>query len=134
MTRLVRFAIGGVVGFIVDSGLLYVLIALGLNPYIARVPSFLCAATSTWLVNRYWTFADRRGMRRSAEWGRYLVAMLVGGAVNYATYAWLLSSSATVRAWPVLGVAAGSLVGMVVNYLSSHFWVFRARTRSESHR
>lgn len=125
MTRLFRFAVGGVVGFVVDSGLLYALIAHGLNPYAARVPSFLCAATSTWLVNRYWTFADRRSGCRSAEWTRYLVAMLVGGVVNYTVYVSLLASSDVVRAWPVLGVAAGSVAGMAVNYLSSHYWVFR---------
>ena len=99
MTRLFRFAVGGVVGFVVDSGVLYVLIAFGLNPYAARVPSFLAAATSTWLVNRYWTFADRRGARRSAEWTRYLAAMLAGG---------------------------------VVNYLSSHYWVFKASAAPKS--
>lgn len=132
MTRLFRFAVGGVVGFLVDSGVLYALIALGMNPYAARVPSFLIAATSTWLVNRYWTFADRRGGHRAAEWSRYLVAMLVGGAINYTAYATLLANSATVRAWPVLGVAAGSLAGMVVNYLSSHYWIFRGQMTVKS--
>ena len=35
-----------------------------------------CAATATWLINRYWTFADRRSLRRGSEWGRYVVAMI----------------------------------------------------------
>lgn len=130
ITRLFRFAVGGVVGFIVDSSLLYAFMAAGLGPYVARVPSFLCAATCTWLVNRYWTFADRRTTQRSAEWGRYIVAMIVGGGFNYAAYATLLSVSATARAWPVLGVAAGSIAGMGVNYLSSHYWVFRDRSQA----
>ena len=129
LTRLFRFAVGGVVGFIVDTSLLYAFMAAGLGPYVARVPSFLCAATCTWLVNRYWTFADRRTTQRSAEWGRYIVAMIVGGGFNYAAYATLLSVSATARAWPVLGVAAGSIAGMGVNYLSSHYWVFRDRSQ-----
>lgn len=126
MIRLFRFAVGGVVGLIVDTGILYTLLAIGLNPYAARVPSFLCAATCTWLVNRYWTFADRRGDRPTAEWSRYLAAMVVGGLINYATYAFLLANSGTVRAWPVLGVAAGSLAGMTINFLSSNYWIFRA--------
>jgi putative flippase GtrA len=130
ITRLFRFAVGGVVGFIVDSSLLYAFMAAGLGPYVARVPSFLCAATCTWLVNRYWTFADRRTTQRSVEWGRYIVAMIVGGGFNYAAYATLLSVSATARAWPVLGVAAGSIAGMGVNYLSSHYWVFRDRSQA----
>ncbi len=126
MIRLLRFGIGGVVGFLVDSGVLYALMAVGLGPYAARVPSFLCAATATWLINRYWTFADRRSDQRGSEWGRYVAAMVAGGALNYAVYAALVANSGLVREWPVLGVAAGSLAGMVLNFISSWFLVFKA--------
>jgi putative flippase GtrA len=129
VTRLLRFGVGGVVGFLVDSGVLYALMAVGLGPYAARVPSFLCAATATWLINRYWTFADRRSLRRGSEWGRYVVAMIAGGVLNYAVYAVLVGHSEVVRTWPVLGVAAGSLAGMVLNFLSSWFLVFKAPAR-----
>lgn len=130
MIRLLRFGIGGVLGFLVDSGVLYALLTTGLGPYAARVPSFLCAATATWLVNRYWTFADRRGAGRGGEWGRYVVAMIAGGVLNYAVYAALIAHSDLVRAWPVLGVAAGSIAGMVLNFLSSYFLVFRGQQKS----
>jgi len=123
--RLVRFGIGGLIGFLVDSGLLHALMALGPGPYLARVPSFLGAATATWLVNRYWTFADRRSAARAGEWTRYVAAMIAGGLLNYGVYALLLAHSASVRAWPVLGVAAGSVAGMGLNFLSSWFLVFR---------
>ncbi len=127
MTRFLRFGVSGVAGFLVDAGVLALLTAVaGLNPYLARLPSFLAAATTTWLINRYWTFADRRGKDRGREWRRYLLAMLVGGLVNYAVYALLVATVATVARWPVLGVAAGSLAGMMVNYLSSSRWIFRA--------
>lgn len=128
MSRLLRFGVAGTIGFLVDAGVLLLLIhGLGLDPYTARVPSFLAAATATWLINRYWTFADRRNAARGAEWGRYVLAMLAGGIVNYATYAALVATVDPVRAWPVLGVAAGSLAGMLVNYASSNWWIFRAR-------
>ena len=125
MIRLLRFGIGGVLGFIVDSGVLYALLALGLGPYVARVPSFLCAASATWLVNRYWTFADRRNAGRGAEWGLYVTVMIAGGVLNYAVYATLLTHSEVVRDWPILGVAAGSVAGMLLNFLGSWFLVFR---------
>jgi putative flippase GtrA len=123
--RPLRFAVGGAIGFAVDAGVLHLLMAgAGMGPYAARVPSFLAAATSTWLVGRYWTFADLRGARRGREWRRWIAAMAVGGAINYAVYAAAVAGSATVLAWPVLGVAAGSLAGMVVNYLTARYWVF----------
>lgn len=125
MKRPLRFALGGVLGFAVDSAVLHLLIAgTGLGPFAARVPSFLAAATATWLVGRYWTFADLRGAGRGREWRRWIAAMAIGGAVNYAVYAAAVAASATVRSWPVLGVAAGSLAGMVLNYLSARYWVF----------
>lgn len=126
MIRLLRFGIGGVFGFVVDSGVLYALLAFGQGPYVARVPSFLCAASATWLVNRYWTFADRRNAGRSAEWGLYVTVMIAGGVLNYAVYAVLLTHSGLVRDWPILGVAAGSVAGMLLNFLGSWFVVFRA--------
>jgi putative flippase GtrA len=123
--RPLRFALGGVLGFIVDSAVLHVLMAgAGLGPYAARVPSFLAAATCTWLVGRHWTFADLRGARRGREWRRWIAAMAIGGGLNYAVYAAAVAGSATVRGWPVLGVAAGSLAGMVVNYLTARWWVY----------
>ncbi|MBX3726579.1 MAG: GtrA family protein [Xanthomonadales bacterium] len=127
MTRLLRFGVVGVLGFLVDAGVLMLLVGPGgVDPYLARVPSFLAAATATWLCNRYWTFADRRGRDRLAELRRWLLAMAGGGLVNYAVYAALLATLATVQAWPVLGVAAGSLAGMLVNFASSSRWIFPA--------
>lgn len=131
MTRFLRFGVSGVVGFAVDAGVLMLLTTgFGLNPYLARVPSFLAAATTTWLINRHWTFADRRSSDRTREWQRYLLAMLGGGLVNYGVYALLVATLEPVARWPVLGVAAGSLAGMVVNYLSSSRWIFRSDSAS----
>lgn len=127
MTRLLRFAVVGVLGFLVDAGVLTLLVGpAGIDPYLARVPSFLAAATATWLCNRYWTFADRRGRERLAELRRWLLAMAGGGLVNYGVYAALLATVPAVQAWPVLGVAAGSLAGMLVNFATSSRWIFPA--------
>jgi putative flippase GtrA len=38
----------------------------------------------------------------------------------------LVASFAVVREWPAIGVAAGSIAGAVVNFLSSKYWIFRA--------
>ena len=61
------------------------------------------------------------------QWSQYLFAMTGGFAVNYGAYALLVYRHELVREWPVIGVAVGSLLGLVVNFLSSRFWVFRHR-------
>lgn len=123
--QFVLFCISGVIGFLVDAGVVqWLVVGAGQDPYLSRVVSFLCAMTATWLFNRRYTFTPR-SEPLWREWLRYFVAMLGGFAVNYAVYAGLVFAIPLVRAWPVLGVAAGSLAGLVVNYVSSRWWVFR---------
>jgi putative flippase GtrA len=129
-TQFLRFAVIGTAAFVVDASTLYAALWFGLGLYAGRVVSYLVAATFTWYGNRRITFVHSRAEGvgpAAAEWLKFLVANLGGGAVNYAIYAALIASFAMVRAYPVLGVAAGSLAGLVVNFTLSKFVVFRAR-------
>lgn len=130
MRQFALFCIAGVIGFLVDAGLVQGLVGgFGFDPYLSRVASFLCALTATWLFNRRYTFVPRRDEPLWREWLRYFVAMLGGFAVNYGVYAAMVYALPLVRAWPVLGVAAGSIAGLTVNYASSRWWVYRQRPR-----
>jgi putative flippase GtrA len=56
-SRFLRFCLVGAAGSLVDAGLLQALVTLaGANPFVARVSSFLAAATVTWRLNRCFTF------------------------------------------------------------------------------
>lgn len=124
------FAIGGAVGFVVDAGIVQLLVSKeNANPYIARLFSFLCAATATWLFNRRFTFGDRGGHSLFGEWGRYMMAMSLGFALNYSTYALVVYYSAFVHDWPAIGVAAGSLPGGLINFTTARQWVFPRRRK-----
>jgi putative flippase GtrA len=80
----------------------------------------------TWWWNRHVSFAHRRGPNRHREWMRWISVMSIGAAVNYGLYALLVAVSATVRAWPAAGVAAGSAVAAVINFLGARNLVFTA--------
>lgn len=124
--QIVLFAISGVIGFLVDAGIVQFLVReAGMNPYGARVLSFLAAATTTWGFNRRYTFSGHGGGSRRRELVRYLLAMAVGFAFNYAAYALCVATWPLVRSWPAIGVAVGSAAGAVVNFLSSKYWIFR---------
>lgn len=124
--QILLFAISGVLGFVVDAGIVQFLVReLGANPYGARVVSFLAAATTTWSFNRTYTFAGHGGGSRRRQLVRYLIAMAFGFALNYGAYVACVLLWPLVRQWPAIGVAAGSAAGALINFLSSKYWIFR---------
>ena len=124
----IRFGMVGTVGFLVDSGVLMAAIALGLGPWLGRLLSFLAAATTTYALNRLWTFRHRAGEGGTGQWARFVAVNLGGFAANYGTYAAVITLVETAAAWPVLGVAAGSIAGLGVNFTLSRRFVFNAPT------
>jgi putative flippase GtrA len=125
--QFLRFGVVGVAGFLVDAGVLTAMLWLGLGPYAGRVVSYLAAASTTFALNRAWTF--RSALREgpvAAQWGRFVLLNLMGFAANYGTYAALVAGTGIVAAYPVIGVAAGSVAGMFLNFGLSRRYVFRS--------
>ena len=118
-----RFAFVGVAGFLVDAGALTLALSLGADLYTGRIFSFFCAVTATWYMNRIYTFASR-DPRLLREWGHFVSANAVGGLINYATYALLVSTIGFFASYPIIAVAAGSLAGLLWNFTVSHKLVF----------
>ena len=121
--RLLRFALVGGAGFLVDAGLLaFIHNGLGLDPFSARVLSIAAAALATWRLNRSVTFAASPD-RQIVEGLRYgLVAALAAG-MNYALYATALLM------WPglppVLAVVIATILAMGFSYAGYSRFVFQ---------
>ncbi len=116
-----KFCLVGIVGFIVDLGLLLLIISyLTPNPYIARIFSFLFAAISTWFLNRSYTFKDSK-QASSNELFIYITLMSFGALINYSTYAIFLALILKSNNYLWLAVAVGSVTSMGVNFLTSKF-------------
>lgn len=127
--RLLWFATAGVIGLVVDIGVLAAL-RQSLGVYGARVASFLVAATATWLINRRLTFTDRPAdVGLLEEYLRYLGLMLGGGLVNFLVYSLLTWQLAQTPLRLSLYVCAGSLIGMAVNYLGASQWLYRQKVQ-----
>jgi putative flippase GtrA len=121
-----RFAFVGVIGFVVDSAVLYLCLhGAGLGLYSGRLVSYLAAATTTWYLNRRLTFTDADGSAPVRQWAKFLAANAVGGLVNYGSYSAVVALLAP-RPWvPLLGVAVGSVAGLIFNFTASRRFVFR---------
>lgn len=119
------FGIAGVFGFVVDTAVLY-LLKDAMGPFYARGVSFLAAVFATWSINRMFAFRERKStLQKKHEFIVYLVLMLAGGAVNYGVYSWLVVSYALVRQYLIIGVAMGSIAGMIINFVMSRFLLYR---------
>ncbi len=114
-----RFAVVGVLGFLVDTGVLYLLLALGLDLYASRALSIGAAATFTWFCNRRFSFRSRQLGRRQqvGELARYLAAMALGGVINFGVYSLLVWRLPLFAEQPVLAVILGTGVSMVFNFV-----------------
>lgn len=131
MGQFFRFVIVGAIGFVIDAGLLRLMLTLGLGYYSGRVVSFLAAASVTWILNRSFTFRRESPHRihPAGEWLAYLGLMVIGGAVNYGTYAAAVALSDVVRALPELGVALGSVAGLAINFWTAKTMLFAGRVK-----
>jgi putative flippase GtrA len=126
------FCVVGTVGFVVDLGTLYA-VSPWLGWHGGRAVSFLAAASATWWLNRRFTFGgavlqEQERMGAAREYLRYLASMLGGALVNYGAYAVVLRYMDSDLA-PLCGVAAGSIAGLAVNFLSARFFVFRKKAQ-----
>ena len=124
MIQFMMFGTVGAVGFLFDTATVYSLRHL-LGLYGAGVVAYVVAASVNWLLNRLWTFRDRRHGRMHQQWLRFLVANLGGFALNRGTYVLLVMAVALCAEQPVLAVAAGAMVGMGLNFALSRALVFR---------
>lgn len=129
-----RFSAVGAAGLFVDMASLYVAIEwIGLSYVAGRGVSYLAAATFTWACNRSITFASKGSGGELGQWVRFLAVNSAGGAVNFAVYLFVVAAigssgglpSSVDPMLPYLGVALGSLSGLLFNFTLSKLLVFR---------
>lgn len=120
----------------IDVAVLYAVHAgLGVDVYVARIPSFAIAVTAAYGLNRRFTFARRprpRGRLRGLL--RFYAVFAIGGLLNYAVFALVVaiggdagSAATPTFRLPFIGVWLGGLVGMCWNYVLSARLVFPRR-------
>ncbi len=125
-SRFLRFALVGVVGFVVDAGVLQALITLaGWGPIAARAVAVPVAVFATWLLNRTVTFPLSHGGPALRSLARYIAVSAVGASVNFLVYTVLVSISNAMAALPIVPLAMASIVALIVNYLGSKHFAFR---------
>ena len=129
----VRFALVGGIGFLVDLTCM-VLLSFWLPHLLARAIAFWVAASSNWWWNRTITFTNNKALdtnKKTAvlQWLQFIGGSLIAFIPNWGCYVLLMSqppildNSISVL-WPYLAMIPGVLIGMMLNYAFSRFWIF----------
>jgi len=122
VSKFFKFCVVGCCGLVVDSLCFYILYPLVENMMAARVFSFWCAATTTWLGNRYFSFSLEVPQPMAAQWLRHMSSVHASGALNLLCFYGLSE-------FVVLPVAfsLGILIGTLANYALADQFVFSNR-------
>jgi len=138
--RLMRFAVVGLMGAIIDFGTFNLLTGMFKFPAVpASVISFLAAVVSNFTWNRFWTYPDSRSKRISVQLTEFTIISLVGLAIRTPLFAFLegrlqnLFTSIHIKYIGMLtpqflghnlALAIAVIVVMFWNFFINRFWTY----------
>ena len=82
-TRFLKFCVVGVIGFVVDFGIMNLLLHFTGNARLASTISFIAAVISNVIWNRYWTYPDSRKKPLMQQLGQFFLINVIGLGIRY---------------------------------------------------
>lgn len=123
-SRLFRFGLVGLVGFLIEASLLtYFANQPRVGPIYGRLISFPAAVFTTWILNRKITFKSKNSP--GAESVKYLVVQTVGACANLILFYILVSRWTFFAQEPVVPLLIAAVLGFAVNFVLSKKLVFK---------
>jgi putative flippase GtrA len=128
LVRFAKFCVVGVIGAVVDFGLLNLGIqAFGLQKWLANTFSFFAAVLSNFTWNRFWTYPETRHDPILPQLGRFVLVNIGGYAINQAIFL-SLDRFVFPAEWGALGYNIAKVVatGVVLfwNYGVNRIWTY----------
>jgi putative flippase GtrA len=81
--RFIKFALVGIIGAIVDFGIMNLLTRLiFISLVLAGSISFICAVTSNFLWNRFWVYPDSRSRPAFSQLAMFFFVNLIGAGIR----------------------------------------------------
>ncbi len=121
LSKFIRFAIVGAVGFVIDMGVTYLLKErLGLYPYFANAAGFSVAVINNYVLNKYWTF-EKHSSLSAGQFAGFLTVSLAGLLLNTLL---LLIFFGTMRLDFYFSKIIATGMVMIWNFLANKFFIF----------
>ena len=119
-----KFALTGLSGVVVNLGLFQLLLTAGLHRFIASPLAIEASVVWNFILNNYWTFADREMQGRKRIRGlKFNLVSLFSLGLSFSTFVAL--SFLFPQSPSVILQAIGILPATVVNYSLNSWWTFK---------
>lgn len=119
--KFLRFCVVGLSGMSIDYGITFLgKEKIKINKYVANGLGFLCAATSNFFFNKFWTFGDQ-SPDELAQYSKYLSFALVGLGINTLIIYLLINKKKMNFYWAKL-IAIGIVV--IWNFIANYNFTF----------
>ena len=119
--KLVKFAIVGFSGVIIDFGITYVgKEKLKIQKFVANAVGFIIAASSNYIFNRIWTFQSTNP-EVAMEFTKFLFVSIIGLGIN-SLVLWLLNSKFNIHFY--FSKLLAIIVTTFWNFVANYFYTF----------
>jgi len=119
--KFIRFCLVGLTGLAIDYGLTFLgKEKIKFNKYLANGIGFLCAATSNFFFNKFWTFEDK-SPDELLQYSKYLSFALIGLGINTLIIYLLINKRGMNFYWAKL-IAIGIVV--LWNFITNYNFTF----------
>ena len=120
----IKFAVTGLSGVLINLGSFLILLDFGVHKLLASPLAIELSIISNFLINNYWTFAERPMVGRKRIRGlKFNLVSLVTLTLSYGTFIVLSMRFPEVR--PVLLQGCGIVPAAFLNYFLNSYWTFR---------
>jgi putative flippase GtrA len=126
LRRIIEFGLVGVANTAIDFIVFNLLLILGVPATIGSGISFLAANLNGYILNRQWTFGDKKTDKVATQYSQYLLAGVVGFLINVGIVNLGAQYVTGLPEWVVLN--GSKLVAIILtiawNYITSRFLIF----------
>lgn len=130
-----KFISVGIANTAVDFGVLNFLmlstnISAGIFYSIFKGISFIVAVIHSYAWNKFWTFKKTETEKVGGEFLRFFVVSVIGFCINVGIASFVVNvisvpAVISLKIWANIGAAAGSIVGLLWNFIGFKFIVFK---------
>jgi len=119
-TQLAKFCVVGAIGYAINLAVYDAILRTGVHYLVAATCSFLVAVTNNYVLNRAWTFRDRRrGV--AAQGARFFAVSLASLGANLLVLHLLISFGSG----KLVGQAIAIVLVTPLNFVGNKLWSFR---------